>query len=122
MIPHHQNAVNMAKTTLLYVGSSLTVECEDDANKRCPDTESTDLLRDIIQNQNAQIQYMRDYLGTIQGALAEPVLCSASKTPAPTTTPAPTPAPTTTPAPTPAPTTPPAPTPAPTTTPAPTPA
>ena len=78
MIPHHQNAVNMAKTTLLYVGSSLTVECEDDANKRCPDTESTDLLRDIIQNQNAQIQYMRDYLGTIQGALAEPVLCPDS--------------------------------------------
>lgn len=29
MIPHHQNAVNMAKTTLLYAGSSLTDECED---------------------------------------------------------------------------------------------
>ena len=76
MIPHHQNAVNMAKTTLLYVGSSLAIPCEDNPSALCPDTEATDLLREIIQNQNAQIQYMREYLGTISGALAEPVMCS----------------------------------------------
>lgn len=76
MIPHHQNAVNMAKTTLLYLGSSLTIPCDDDPSKQCPDVEATDLLREIIQKQNTQIQYMREYLSTISGALAKPVMCT----------------------------------------------
>lgn len=81
MIPHHQNAVNMAKTTLLYTQQALTngdlaVPCEDNESETCPDYEALDLLRDIIQNQNAQIQYMRDYLAGIPGALEEPELCS----------------------------------------------
>ena len=86
MIPHHQNAVNMAKTTLLYLGSSLTIPCDDDPSEQCPDLEATDLLREIIQNQNAQIQYMREYLTTIPGASAKPVMCTDPTRTAPTTT------------------------------------
>jgi uncharacterized protein (DUF305 family) len=83
MIPHHQNAVNMAKTTLLYLEQDLLVNCDDLSN--CPDYEAADLLRDIIQNQNAQIQYMRDYLGSIPGALEEPELCPDGPTTTTTT-------------------------------------
>ena len=80
MIPHHQNAVNMAKTTLKYAGASLVTECLDEndepiADSVCVDWEAQNLLREIIANQNAQIQYMRDYLGTIPGALSEPGFC-----------------------------------------------
>merc|ERR1719231_418543 len=80
MIPHHQNAVNMAKTTLKYVGDQLVTECLDaDENPinstQCPDNEALGLLREIIQEQNAQIQFMRDYLGTIPGAREEAVSC-----------------------------------------------
>ncbi len=80
MIPHHQNAVNMAKTTLKYAESALTTECLDSDGEpidgtTCPDYAATDLLRSIIQSQNAEIQYMRHYLETIPGARDAPEPC-----------------------------------------------
>ena len=80
MIPHHQNAVNMAKTTLKYAESALTTACVDENGEpidgtSCPDYAATDLLRSIIQSQNAEIQYMRHYLETIPGARDAPEPC-----------------------------------------------
>lgn len=91
MIPHHENAVRMAKTTLRYVESALVTEClDEDENpiegSECPDTEATGLLREIIQSQNAQIQFMRDYLGGVEGAQSVPAGCDERRSNATTTT------------------------------------
>lgn len=54
MIPHHQNAVNMAKT-LLHSGQ---VECDDLTNEDDPLCVMNAISREIINNQNFQIQQM----------------------------------------------------------------
>jgi hypothetical protein len=60
MIPHHQNAVNMAKA-LLHTG---TLSCDDLTDEEIPDCAMEVLLRSIITNQNAQIQVMRGILSS----------------------------------------------------------
>ncbi|KNC86113.1 hypothetical protein SARC_01729 [Sphaeroforma arctica JP610] len=64
MIPHHVNAVNMAKILLKEI-------LEDNVDD--PDVEV--MLRDVINTQNAQITFMRGYL-TELGQLEVP-LCTA---------------------------------------------
>lgn len=56
MIPHHQNAVNMAKTLLKFGQTSVGWDDED------ADVEG--LLMDIIAGQNMQIQSMQAWLDT----------------------------------------------------------
>lgn len=58
MIPHHQNAVNMAKATLKYGSGS----CGDLTNAADQDCVLEIILRSIINNQNDQIQQMRKVL------------------------------------------------------------
>ena len=58
MIPHHQNAVNMAKA-LLKSGELICGDVTDDEN---PDCVLSAIIRDIINTQNFQIQAMRGYL------------------------------------------------------------
>lgn len=61
MIPHHQNAVNMAKT-LLHSGKT---PCDDLTNDEDPLCVMNALTRDIINGQNFQIQQMRAILETM---------------------------------------------------------
>ena len=58
MIPHHQNAVNMAKATL----KAQTLNCPDLSDDSIPDCVMEGVLRSIIVDQNRQIQQMRKYL------------------------------------------------------------
>jgi len=58
MIPHHQNAVNMAKA-LLKTG---TIHCDDVTDDENSDCVMEDILRSIINGQNHQIQLMRSVL------------------------------------------------------------
>jgi hypothetical protein len=59
MIPHHQNAVNMAKSLL----SHWNEKCSDlSGADESDDCVMEDILRSIINAQNAQIQIMRDIL------------------------------------------------------------
>jgi Domain of unknown function (DUF305) len=58
MIPHHQNAVNMAKTLLKLGGLS----CDDLLNEDQTDCIMTNMMRDTINSQNQQIRAMRDVL------------------------------------------------------------
>ena len=58
MIPHHQNAVNTAKT-LLHMGSLLCPDLTDQTN---PDCVLEGILREIVAGQNHQIQVMRQFL------------------------------------------------------------
>jgi Domain of unknown function (DUF305) len=62
MIPHHQNAVNMAKNLLRRADD--LVYCEDLLNSDDQKCIIQNLLRAIINTQNQQIQQMRDYLGS----------------------------------------------------------
>jgi hypothetical protein len=57
MIPHHQNAVNLAKAIL-----KTGVSCEDLSNDEGPTCIMEVILREIINGQNAQIQAMRGVL------------------------------------------------------------
>ncbi|GAX10753.1 hypothetical protein FisN_14Lh273 [Fistulifera solaris] len=63
MIPHHQNAVNMAKA-LLKTGGMGT--CEDLTNEEDPNCIMEYMMYEIINNQNHQIQTMRAVLETLQ--------------------------------------------------------
>ena len=58
MIPHHQNAVNMAKALL----KTDTLECDYLTDEENPDCAMEVILRSIITGQNAQIQTMRGIL------------------------------------------------------------
>jgi Domain of unknown function (DUF305) len=58
MIPHHQNAVSMAKNLLRLN----TVVCDDLSNEDDQDCILESVLRGIINTQNHQIQQMRSYL------------------------------------------------------------
>lgn len=60
MIPHHQNAVNMAKNLLRRADDLLY--CEDLSNAEDQKCIIQSLLRGMINSQNKQIQQMRDYL------------------------------------------------------------
>jgi hypothetical protein len=60
MIPHHQNAVNMAKT-LLFQQSEL-LNCASLDNQDDPYCVMEAVVRDIINTQNHQIQQMRGIL------------------------------------------------------------
>ncbi len=58
MIPHHQNAVNMAKALLL----TNKLQCDDITDDENPDCAMEAILREIVNGQNAQIQTMRAIL------------------------------------------------------------
>jgi uncharacterized protein (DUF305 family) len=58
MIPHHQNAVNMAKVLL----KTDKVVCADLTNEDSQDCVLERILREIINGQNHQIQLMNGYL------------------------------------------------------------
>jgi hypothetical protein len=58
MIPHHQNAVNMAKALL----KTNVLDCENLENEDSPDCILEIILREIINGQNFQIQGMRGVL------------------------------------------------------------
>lgn len=58
MIPHHQNAVNMAKAVL----KDDILGCDDITNEDDPNCAMEVVLRSIVNSQNAQIQAMRGYL------------------------------------------------------------
>jgi len=62
MIPHHENAVNTAKT-LLKTGNLLCPDLTDQSN---PDCELEGILLGIIAGQNHQIQLMRSFLSNRQ--------------------------------------------------------
>eukprot|EP00977_Amphora_coffeiformis_P018440 scaffold6485_cov172-Amphora_coffeaeformis.AAC.5 len=80
MIPHHQNAVNMAKA-LLVQG---VLDCPD-LSVESDDCAVEILLRTIINDQNAQIQMMQGYLDThvTSSQLSSPLLdnCVGEKWP-----------------------------------------
>ena len=59
MIPHHQNAVNMAKSLLLTWSYSCSPEDLGTDSAECL---MENIIRNIINVQNAQIQTMRDLL------------------------------------------------------------
>merc|ERR1712134_182284 len=90
MIPHHKNAINMAKLLLKQVpAADITAAMEED--------KLTNLLYDIISVQSYQVHQFRNYLGALN-LLNEPSDATpGSPTPKPTTasTAAPTPKPTT---------------------------
>jgi uncharacterized protein (DUF305 family) len=58
MIPHHQNAVNMAKALL----KSEKLVCADLTDENSQDCSLERILREIINGQNHQIQLMNGYL------------------------------------------------------------
>jgi hypothetical protein len=59
MIPHHQNAVNMAKA-LLKTGE---LDCQD-VREKTEDCIMMALMHEIIAEQNFQIQFMRQIIET----------------------------------------------------------
>jgi len=58
MIPHHQNAINMAKTLL----HENVLVCEDLADEDNQDCIMEAIIREIVNTQNHQIQKMLSYL------------------------------------------------------------
>merc|ERR1719488_60648 len=85
MIPHHQNAVNMAKALL----KTNTLDASDEG-----DREMENMMWAIINGQNFQIHQMQDYLA--EKSYAESDLCESTPSLAPifAPTPKPTPSPT----------------------------
>jgi hypothetical protein len=85
MIPHHQNAVNMAKALL----KTNTLDASDEG-----DREMENMMWAIINGQNFQIHQMQDYLA--EKSYAESDLCESTPSLAPifAPTPRPTPSPT----------------------------
>jgi hypothetical protein len=61
MIPHHQNAVNMAKA-LLKTG----LPCDDLLDDEDPNCIMQGMMREIVNGQNSQIQMMRAVLDTLE--------------------------------------------------------
>lgn len=61
MIPHHQNAVNMAKA-LMKTGKVKCDDLTDEESDQADDCALEILLREIVNNQNHQIQVMRGLL------------------------------------------------------------
>merc|ERR1719171_1465574 len=91
MIPHHQNAVNMAKALL----KTNTLDASDDG-----DLEMEHMMWAIINGQNFQIHQMQDYLAEksyAESDICEPDAGLPSMAPVFSPTPRPTPSPTATP-------------------------
>jgi hypothetical protein len=65
MIPHHQNAVNMAK---------LVLKLETPAKIAAADEGLEDILHSIINTQNYQIHQFRNYLNSVGKLLEDPVI------------------------------------------------
>ncbi|CAB9519555.1 expressed unknown protein [Seminavis robusta] len=87
MIPHHQNAVNMAKT-LLITGKS---PCNDLTNEDDPLCTMQVILYEIINGQNFQIQQMRGILESLQLPASDDCVVDSGTTgfhPAPNAAPA----------------------------------
>jgi Asp-tRNA(Asn)/Glu-tRNA(Gln) amidotransferase A subunit family amidase len=61
MVPHHQNAVNMAKALL----KTNTLQCDDVRNEDVPDCVMLKIMYDIINQQNHQIQEMYNYVDAL---------------------------------------------------------
>jgi hypothetical protein len=61
MIPHHQNAVAMSKILLMEAKQGNAPGVDQDLNGEGPEVHR--LLMDIINTQNKQIQFMKDYMG-----------------------------------------------------------
>jgi Domain of unknown function (DUF305) len=62
MIPHHQNAVNMAKNLLRLKNDVDVLACSDIANEGDSECLMEALVRDVINGQNHEIQIMLGYL------------------------------------------------------------
>jgi Domain of unknown function (DUF305) len=62
MIPHHQNAVNMAKALL----KTNTLECDDVRDEDNPNCVMVKIMFDIINGQNHQIQEMLKFLDAVE--------------------------------------------------------
>merc|ERR1719171_1820819 len=82
MIPHHQNAVNMAKALL----KTNTLDASDEG-----DLEMENMMWAIINGQNFQIHQMQDYLA--EKSYAESDICEATPSLAPVFAPTPKPTP-----------------------------
>ena len=88
MIPHHQNAVNMAKALL----KTNTLDASDE-----DDREMEHMMWAIINGQNFQIHQMQDYLAEknyVESDICEPEASAPSLAPVFAPTPRPTPSPT----------------------------
>merc|ERR1719311_1805029 len=87
MIPHHQNAVNMAKALL----KTNTLDTSDEG-----DQEMEHMMWAIINGQNFQIHQMQDYLAEknyVESDICEPEASAPSPAPVFAPTPRPTPSP-----------------------------
>ena len=87
MIPHHQNAVNMAKAVL----KTNTLDASDEG-----DLEMENMMWAIINGQNFQIHQMQDYLAEknyVESDICEPEASAPSPAPVFAPTPRPTPSP-----------------------------
>merc|ERR1719201_475405 len=87
MIPHHQNAVNMAKAVL----KTNTLDASDEG-----DLEMENMMWAIINGQNFQIHQMQDYLAEknyAESDICEPADPAPSPAPVVAPTPRPTPSP-----------------------------
>merc|ERR1719201_2452332 len=88
MIPHHQNAVNMAKAVL----KTNTLDASDEG-----DLEMENMMWAIINGQNFQIHQMQDYLAEknyVESDICEPEDPAPSPAPVFAPTPRPSPPPT----------------------------
>jgi hypothetical protein len=103
MIPHHKNAINMAKLLLKQVpAADIKAAYDDPADPEDDeDDKLTNILYDIISVQSYQVHQFRNYLGALnllnEPSDATPGSPTPKPTPKPTTasTAAPTPKPTT---------------------------
>merc|ERR1719431_262229 len=71
MIPHHVNAVNMAKIALKHAKDAVGYDDED--------LDVPALLRDIINKQNEQIQEMENWLKKYRDTKTVPKYCEPPK-------------------------------------------
>ena len=67
---------------LKFAGAELTsgrfaIPCAHDENALCPDLDTLGLFHSIVSQQNAQIQFMRDYLSTsVKPVSTSPSFCA----------------------------------------------
>jgi hypothetical protein len=102
MIPHHKNAINMAKSLLKQVPAADIYAAYDDPDDPDDDEDDklTNILYDIISVQSYQVHQFRNYLGALDLLPSDP---NPGSTPTPAPTPKLTTASTATPTPTPTP-------------------
>jgi Domain of unknown function (DUF305) len=74
MIPHHRNAVNMAKALL----HENVLVCDDITNEDNPDCNMERILRDVVNTQNYQIQGMMGILKAKSFPVTEDCLVKVS--------------------------------------------